>query len=799
MEENRKWLAKWIWLDNEHATGTKQERVYARRTFQVTDPAEVDLTIDVSADSRYRLYLNGSWVSSGPCKGNGWNHYYEKIDLTPYLVPGINVIAAVVLHFPIVVNGNSGEVGPASVWRSDRGGLLVEGALIGKDGRIVEELHTNQAWKMKTDDAVSIRKETGTLFVGGTEEVDGGRLPHGWRLPGYNDSGWSRPDRIMDTHDLLYGGLTPWQLTPRTLPPLSETDKFVQRVIRSNLPGNREYSKQIGLSAEGLFPLVLPANSSGWAELDLGRMTVGYPIVSLSEGKGARLKLLYSEAYEYEQNDGKRNWQRRQVRDDPEGKVLLGNEDEYSVGGYGTRSKPEEYEPLAVRAGRFVRLSWSVADEPLEIGNLIWREVGYPLDVRASVQSSDPLWQPMWDISLNTLMRCMHDTYEDTPYYEQMQYVMDARLQALFTFQVSADDRLARKTIHDYHGSLLPTGMLQSRYPSVNAQIIPGFSLYWIMMVQDHYRYYGDAELVRQYRPTMDAILEWFERRVDNGLVGIMPEAYWSFVDWVEEWRERAGVPSAKWEGPMTIYNLMYVTALDSAAELNEITGRTDTAREYRSRADSIRIAAKQQCYDEEDGLFRDGPQSREFSQHAQIWAVLGGAVEGEEARRLMERALSHGSIARTSFSMTHFLFRALSVTGLYDRTAELWEPWKKQIDLHLTAWVEDPVQQRSDCHGWGALPLYEYTAETLGVQPEEPGYGTIRIRPRLSGLKWAKGEVATPRGMVKVDWSLNDDGNFHLRAEIPDDARALIVLPDGQRQLLERGGIYESSCKITV
>jgi hypothetical protein len=65
--------------------------------------------------------------------------------------------------------------------------------------------------------------------------------------------------------------------------------------------------------------------------------------------------------------------------------------------------------------------------------------------------------------------------------------------------------------------------------------------------------------------------------------------------------------------------------------------------------------------------------------------------------------------------------------------------------------------------------------------------------------LKWAKGEVATPRGTVKVDWRLDDDGDFHLSTVVPDGARALIILPDGQRQLLERGGIYESNCEITV
>lgn len=61
-----------------------------------------------------------------------------------------------------------------------------------------------------------------------------------------------------------------------------------------------------------------------------------------------------------------------------------------------------------------------------------------------------------------------------------MQYELDTRLQALFTYSISADDRLARKALYDFHSSLMPTGILQSRCPSVGRQVIPGFALYWI-------------------------------------------------------------------------------------------------------------------------------------------------------------------------------------------------------------------------------------------------------------------------------------------------------------------------------
>ena len=69
-------------------------------------------------------------------------------------------------------------------------------------------------------------------------------------------------------------------------------------------------------------------------------------------------------------------------------------------------------------------------------------------------------------------------------------------------------------------------------------------------MIHDHYMYFGDTALVRRYRSTIDAVLDWFGRRVDeNGLVGQMPEGYWSLVDWVEEWKSApVPLPQAKLE-----------------------------------------------------------------------------------------------------------------------------------------------------------------------------------------------------------------------------------------------------------
>ena len=108
----------------------------------------------------------------------------------------------------------------------------------------------------------------------------------------------------------------------------------------------------------------------------------------------------------------------------------------------------------------------------------------------------------------------MHETYVDCPYYEQLQYIMDTRSEILYTYAVSADDRLARKAIAEFSRAQRPDGLLNCSYPNKTVNVIPGFALYYILMVHDHMMYFGDAELVKSVLPVVRRILDFFEERV---------------------------------------------------------------------------------------------------------------------------------------------------------------------------------------------------------------------------------------------------------------------------------------------
>ena len=55
--------------------------------------------VHVSADNRYKLYVNGKLVSLGPARGDIYNWSFETVDLAPYLRKGKNTLASVVWNY----------------------------------------------------------------------------------------------------------------------------------------------------------------------------------------------------------------------------------------------------------------------------------------------------------------------------------------------------------------------------------------------------------------------------------------------------------------------------------------------------------------------------------------------------------------------------------------------------------------------------------------------------------------------------------------------------------------------------
>src|SRR4028118_2027466 len=90
--------ARWLWLPGER---TLQNTVVLFRRELSLDRVPAQAVGWLAADSRYRLYVNGQRVQSGPAPCDPRDQEADPLDLTSFLVSGVNTIGIEVLYFGV--------------------------------------------------------------------------------------------------------------------------------------------------------------------------------------------------------------------------------------------------------------------------------------------------------------------------------------------------------------------------------------------------------------------------------------------------------------------------------------------------------------------------------------------------------------------------------------------------------------------------------------------------------------------------------------------------------------------------
>jgi hypothetical protein len=739
------WKAQWI---GPHLSSGETDRgvFHFRRSIDLSSKPS-SFIVHVTADNRYRLIVNGIAVGLGPARGDKIHWHYETYDLAPYLKAGKNLLAAQVW--------NLGDKGPVAQMTIGRTAFLMQG-----NTEKESAVNTNpQDWKVIKDDAFHLKPVTGKMVfgyyaLGNTDSVYAAKYPWGWETNWFDDSAWQKPSFVALADPLYFAykhGEADGGLTPRTIPMMEEKQERIPKVVRAL--GIKADEKFLG----GKNPLVIPANTSATILLDQTHLTTAYPELRVSGGKGGSVTIAYAEAL-YDKNRQKGN------RNETENKTLYGYEDVFISDGGQNRI----FRPLWYRTFRFIELRVTTASAALTIEDFYGMFTAYPFEQKASFTSSDPGLQKIWDVGWRTARLCANETYYDCPYYEQLQYVGDTRIQALISLYVAGDDRLMRNALTLFDQSRLPEGLTQSRYPTEIVQMIPPFSLFWVDMVHDYYRFRDDAAFVKQFLPGIRGTLSWYEDHLDErNLLSEM--GWWNFVDWADEFER--GVPQgAKEKEGTSIISLQLVYALKRAAELFDSFNLKNEATHYRDRADAIRKAVYATCYDKQRALFSDTPEKKYYSQHANVMAILTDAIPQDQQPVLMKKILSDTSLTQCSLYFRFYLIKALKKAGMADAYLDNIGAWKEMLAEGLTTFPEQAGDTRSDCHAWSASPMIEFLATVCGIEPSAPGFKTVKIEPHLGSLEEAQGTVPHPLGNIRV--KLKRKGLNGIMAEI--------ILPPG-------------------
>lgn len=629
--------------------------------------------VEVTGRSQFKLFVNGKSLLFGPCRSVKEIAYYDTIDIAPYLKPGDNRILMQVFSYPENPGMfNRESHGPNYCYGDNAGpAVSLEGTIGDNDPGDPEN------WRIWLDEGQGFNAYN-IFLLGANETVDGGKALSN---PLFNDD-WDESKLLPATH-----------VQPMTYDPFGcrRGKIFEPRPIPLLYLKERQFPDWQKRTIE--------PNTHHSFVLDAGELTTAYFRIGFQGGKGAEVQMMYAESYFQKSADGKPY---KGVRDDTSG-YIDGVYDEYTVGG------DTVYEPFRFRTFRFVQITVDTADEPLTILPQAYIETAYPLINSKKPKFTDPKKEKLYDVAFRTLQLCAHDTYEDCPYYEQLMYACDTRLEMLFTYAATDDIELPRQAIRLFGSSLQNNGFTQARFPSREDQIIPMFALHFVLMLEDYVEHTGDLDFIRPYIPTAERIVETFlAKRCESGLLA--PHGYWDYFDWTQAWAEKniANTPTAVVDGESALQNLFFVYAVQSLCRLLPKLHRGELAEYYQGECQKLLALVEELCFVPENGLYKEGLRTEEYSQHSQIYAVLTG-LAGDKAQALMEKVLEDKTLIPCSFMQGYYLFRALEKAGMYDRTEPLWQTWQDFIDLHCTTFPETPFDPRSDCHAWSALPLLEF------------------------------------------------------------------------------------------
>jgi alpha-L-rhamnosidase len=676
------WQARWLQL----ARPNSPPGIYACR-LRLTLRQPLCLQCLVTADESFELLVNGELCAKGPEPGSQHRWFYDCV--TVNLRKGSNLILARV-HY-------EAEASPYGVCGSFPGFLLAGGR--GENS----VLNTGEAaWEYTRLPGFSWFKQN-VPFDGYTGLRQCSAMKH--RDPARETgagSGWKKVTRFIDACSTLPPSGTKYHrlLLSSRCPPLQPINSIPIQVIRVQ-------GSETGISAaeweqwvNSRHSVTVPPFSSGAILLSLDTYSNGHFRLATEQGLGAVVEIGLAEALF--QGNAKM----------PDKKIRSGDFSEAKFIGYrdrilGGSESTVEFQPCNLRSGRFIELLFSTKSEPLHLRAFHWQpcevDPGWTLPTVAKGSPFEDLMAPM----ILTLKRCLVPAPCDCPYYERLSYIGDTRVTNLCFYALDADVAIPRKTIELFGETQQPDGQLFSRAPSRVAQIIPTYSLIYILMLDDHLHWTGEKSFVAEWTGVARRVLEaWLVPGRESS--DLVPSFHgWNFVDWCEGWV--TGEPPHE-GGISTTVQWLVVLACEAMARLEASRGCDSSACYWKTTAAELAATAHQVFWN--GFAYKEVSSSPIFTEHAQILATLTESCPllPNERQTLISRLLDEAwvsGVARCSLYFRFYLLLAMQKNGMAHLVKRHLQPWREVLRKGLLTFPEQPEPSRSDCHAWSATPIF--------------------------------------------------------------------------------------------
>ena len=761
--------AQWIWHDP--ISREVNQYVEFRCTFDLADSESAELRIAV--DSNFAAWVNGRFVGTGQFPDFPERKTFSAIDVSESVHRGKNVLAILVHycgqdHFSYV---------------PDEPGLWFV-LQCGQD-TIVSDEHTQcRVSKAYVQGPMArISRQRGFVFSHDAGNADDWIAidyhPQGdWQgaaATGRKDIPGERPVLMLrlaprPRHEIIAQGLlkrfghadaTVAELMQRDFLSARDAHELFDDVVSGN---DKILSRSVRIACE-----VSGDEDGCYVVVDLGREECGFIDLELDAVGGTIVDIAVGEHLA-----------------DLRVRAAMGGYNNFASR-YITSAGRQRFVHYAERyAGRYVQLHFTNMQGPVTLRYAGLLPAEYPVDMRGSFCCSDSLSERIYEVSRRTLHLCMHERYEDCPWREQALYAEDARTEALVGYYVFGEYNLARVSLDLLGRSVADDGFVQICAPTRTALKIPSATMAWLIGLAEYVRFSGDIDQIEQHIQRADAMIETHCKRLVNDLLPCPHgKEYWQFYDWADGLSgsiARTDEEALSGQRFDAILNFLFIVALHELATVFDYCGQHKRAREYRSRAATMRQAAHEMFWNaaEHSYVTYVGQEAIEghYAEMTQSLALLADVPEPETAHVLRDR-LTQGDNGLTPISLGMAIYkydailkgpqqlgsRAIRMvteewrTMLNDGATTFWETIKGHVDFNGCG---------SLCHGFSTVPAYVYQAHELGIQPVEPGFSRFCVRPVFGDVAWASGKIPTPAGDIEVSWEKRGE-SYVGRLEHPE------------------------------
>lgn len=441
-----------------------------------------------------------------------------------------------------------------------------------------------------------------------------------------------------------------------------------------------------------------------------------------------------------------------------------------------------------------------IIDSPSEItvDDVSQYALTYYFDDEASffTSSSDTLNQ-IWDLCKYTLKQTPFlGVYADGT-RERMPYEADAYIQQISHYAVDREYAIGRYT-HEFL-------IFNPSWPTE-------WHLHSVLMAWADYLHTGNSESIEKYYEHLKAKTLLALARPD-GLIstrtGLVTEEFLEsihyegtdfrdIVDWpqgtpygIEENQTGFNAPI---EGETdryvftdinTVVNAFHYRNLVLMSKMAEVAGNAQDAEFFNQRAQKVKSSFNELLFDDERGIYVDGVGTDHAALHANMFPLAFGLVPEEHEESVVNFIKSRGMAA--SPYGAQYLLESLYKGGASQHALELMtsdsdRSWVNMIRVGSTMTTEAwGIKYKSNLgwnHAWGASPANIIVRKLMGIEPLEPAFKKIQIKPQPGDLRYAEVKTPTIRGPVSVRFEHDRGHSFELEVEIPANSTAIVVLP---------------------